>query len=269
MTDPRITYLSFGAGVQSSVMALMLDRGELEPRPEVAIFADTGWEPPNVCEHLERLTETLSFEVVRVQNGPGLKQEAALGAIRADLPYHLQQPDGKKSMRARHCTNHFKIVPIHREIRRRLGVKRMTGKSLVHALIGISTDEADRMKPSRCKWELKRYPLIEAGISRQDCLRWWKSNGLGYPLPRSACITCPFHSHSEWARILRVPSLRDEAIRHDEAIRDGRLLRLPPGWEAYLHGSLTPLRKVAESLDSETFLFPDAFANECEGICGV
>jgi len=46
--------LSLGAGVQSTVLALMAERGEYGlPKPDVAVFADTGWEPPEVYEHLD------------------------------------------------------------------------------------------------------------------------------------------------------------------------------------------------------------------------
>ena len=39
--------LSLGAGVQSSCLALMADRGEFGlAKPAIAIFADTGWETP-------------------------------------------------------------------------------------------------------------------------------------------------------------------------------------------------------------------------------
>ena len=49
----RTTYraLSLGAGVQSSVLALLLSQGARTlrdlgyPSPDIAIFADTGWEP--------------------------------------------------------------------------------------------------------------------------------------------------------------------------------------------------------------------------------
>ena len=38
--------LSLGAGVQSSCLALMAEKGEYGlPKPDLAIFADTGWEP--------------------------------------------------------------------------------------------------------------------------------------------------------------------------------------------------------------------------------
>ena len=67
---PAIRSISLGAGVQSTVLALMADRGEHGlPQPDLAIFADTGWEPPHVYEHLDWLESQLSFDVVRVNNG--------------------------------------------------------------------------------------------------------------------------------------------------------------------------------------------------------
>lgn len=61
-------FLSLGAGVQSSTLALMIAHGELEP-VEAAIFADTGWEPRKVYEWLDWLEKQLPFPVHRVQHG--------------------------------------------------------------------------------------------------------------------------------------------------------------------------------------------------------
>lgn len=44
--------LNLGAGVQSTTLALKAAHGEIGPMPDCAIFADTGWEPPAVYEHL-------------------------------------------------------------------------------------------------------------------------------------------------------------------------------------------------------------------------
>ena len=51
VTD-QLTVLSLGAGVQSTTMALMAAPGEINPMPDCAIFADTGWEPRAVYDHL-------------------------------------------------------------------------------------------------------------------------------------------------------------------------------------------------------------------------
>ena len=50
----QLRILSLGAGVQSSTILLMACRGEF-PKPDVAIFADTGWETNATYMHLEWL----------------------------------------------------------------------------------------------------------------------------------------------------------------------------------------------------------------------
>ena len=57
---------SLGAGVQSSCLVLMAKHGELDPMPDVAIFADTKAEPRWVYEWLDLLIPLLPFPVHRV-----------------------------------------------------------------------------------------------------------------------------------------------------------------------------------------------------------
>lgn len=73
----RLRVLSLGAGVQSTTLALMAAHGEIGPMPDCAIFADTGWEPKAVYEHLAWLMSpnVLPFPVHIV----------SAGDIRADL----------------------------------------------------------------------------------------------------------------------------------------------------------------------------------------
>ena len=42
LENPTMRVLSLGAGVQSTVMALMGAEGKFGPAPDCAIFADTG-----------------------------------------------------------------------------------------------------------------------------------------------------------------------------------------------------------------------------------
>jgi 3'-phosphoadenosine 5'-phosphosulfate sulfotransferase (PAPS reductase)/FAD synthetase len=53
--EKKLVIISLGAGVQSSTMALMAAKGEL-PRPDCAIFADTGYEPKSIYLYLDYLT---------------------------------------------------------------------------------------------------------------------------------------------------------------------------------------------------------------------
>ena len=59
------TILSLGAGVQSSTLALMAAAGEITPMPDIAIFADTGWESAVVYKWLAFLESVLPFPVTR------------------------------------------------------------------------------------------------------------------------------------------------------------------------------------------------------------
>ena len=50
--------------------------------------------------------------------------------------------------------------------------QRILAGTSVEIRLGISTDEDIRMKTPRYMWRTNRYPLIEAGRSRQDCADW-------------------------------------------------------------------------------------------------
>lgn len=67
----RLRTVSLGAGVQSTTLALMAAHGEIGPMPDCAIFADTGWEPKAVYEHLEWFMSpnVLPFPVHIVSDG--------------------------------------------------------------------------------------------------------------------------------------------------------------------------------------------------------
>ena len=273
--SPALRVISLGAGVQSTTMALMAAHGEIGPMPDCAIFADTGWEPQYVYDHLDWLMSdnVLPFPVHVVSNGN--IRDDLLGdnqsKRKAYVPVFIKNPDGTSGMGKRQCTFDYKITPINWKIRDLLGVGRRgrIAKQSVELWIGISTDEAARMKPAKQQWLSHHWPLIDSGMSRQDCLRWVEKNA--YPLPpKSSCIGCPFHNDAAWREIKdNHPEEWADAIEVDRRIRlgstkDGRLLK----GEEYLHASLKPLDEVdldtAEDRGQLNF-----FVNECEGMCGV
>lgn len=257
-------YLSLGAGVQSTALALKAARGEITPMPEAAIFADTGWEPKKVYDHLDWLERQLPFPVHRVSAGnirDGLVAGAG-GARWASIPAFTET-----GLLRRQCTKEYKLVPIRRKVRELAGIagKRSPKEPIVTQWIGISTDEAIRMKPSREAWQTNRWPLIELGMSRADCLAWMERNGYPQP-PKSSCIGCPFHSNDLW-RDMRDNSPEEwaDAVEIDRMIRTGyRGMRQ----QLFLHRSLKPLDEVDLRTDAEKGQ-PDLFMNDCEGMCGV
>jgi hypothetical protein len=165
----------------------------------------------------------------------------------------------------RQCTKEYKIVPIRRKVRELLGIagRRSPTSPVAEQWIGISLDEAVRMKPSFEAWQINRWPLIERGMTRLDCLRLLERHGYPQP-PKSACIGCPFHSDDHWRRMRdRDPGAWADAVSVDRAVRTGfRGIR----GEVYLHRSAVPLDKVELAADRGQL---DLWPNECEGMCGV
>jgi hypothetical protein len=269
MTEPTLRVISLGAGVQSSTMALMAAHGELGPMPDCAIFADTQWEPAHVYTWLDFLKSKLPFPVhiatagsIRDNILTATATATATGRFVA-LPFYTEEG----GIGRRQCTREFKLEPLMRKQRELLGVQkgeRVPKGTKVEVWIGISTDEASRMKPSWKKWQENRWPLIEAGMSRNDCLAWMEKNGYSKP-PKSACIGCPYHDDKLW-RDMRDndPDSWADAVEIDRAIRNQGPLRGMRTLQ-YMHGSLKPLDQVEFSADSQLNLFE----NECEGMCGV
>lgn len=267
-----LTVLSLGAGVQSTTLALMAAHGEITPMPDCAIFADTQWEPDAVYRHLAwlRSGNVLPFPVNMVTQGnirQAIKDRRnTTGGRFAAIPWWTVNPDGSHGMGRRQCSSEYKLTPIMHEVRRLLGKgprERIT-KGAVSVLIGISKDEAQRMRPARQGYMINRWPLIEKGMKRQDCLNWLRRNGYPAP-PKSACIGCPFHSDAMWRDMkANRPAEWDDAVLADKALRVGDS-RGRRGIE-FMHQARVPLDQVDLSIDTRQ---ADMFGNECEGMCGV
>lgn len=262
--------LSLGAGVQSSTMALMAAHGKIFPMPDAAIFADTQWEPRKVYEWLTWLEKQLPFPVHRVTKGSlredAIRKQNSTGGRFASIPWHIQMPNGDRAMGRRQCTAEYKIGPLNKEKRRLLGyqARKRIPVGSVSTWIGISTDEASRMKPSTERWSINRFPLIEKEMSRNDCLKWMAKKGYPQP-PKSSCIGCPFHSDKEWRAIKADPESWADALTIDEIIREpARGMR----GTQYMHRSCKPLSEVDLRTAEEAGQM-SMFDMECEGMCGV
>lgn len=272
MNEP-MHIISLGAGVQSSTMALMAATGEITPMPTGAVFADTGDEPQTVYDWLEWLTPRLPFPVHRANNETSLS-EHVFSAIekgeRVSNPPLFTIPDNpgeSEGLLTRDCTKDFKVSVIQRKVRQ-LMTDQMLGTAApkhVFQWIGISLDEAMRMKPSRVQYSTHRWPLIERRMTRHDCLRWMQSHGFPKP-PRSACVYCPHHSNSEWRRLRdEEPEAWQRAVEFDAKIRTGiHKVRA----KCFVHRDCVPLPEVDLSTDDERGQGL-LWGNECEGMCGV
>lgn len=272
-----IHIISLGAGVQSSTMALMAAAGELTPMPDCAIFADTQAEPKYVYEWLDWLTKQLPFPVHIVTAGD-LRQMTidSCGPNKdkarfASAPFYVDANGSREGMLRRQCTREFKVAPITKKVRELCGLvprqRAPKGEILAKQWIGISCDEAQRMKPPREKYIEHIWPLIDIGMYRLDCLEWMKARG--YPEPKkSACTFCPYRDDKGWLEMKRHdPSSWVDALVIDQHIRDGAT-GMRDRNQLYLHRSLQPLGEIDLARTSNDAQI-DMFGNECEGMCGV
>jgi len=114
-----------GAGVQSTAIALLIAEGAI-PKPDFAVFADTGWEPPDVYEHLEKLNEEVlepsGVKLVKVQAG-NLYEETLSRYMPRTIPTYTRDPitGDSRGLTKRACTTNYKLGPIFRWIREQLG----------------------------------------------------------------------------------------------------------------------------------------------------
>jgi hypothetical protein len=261
--DPQIRVLSLGAGVQSTTLALMAAHGEVGPMPDCAIFADTQDEPEAVYEHLAWLMSpnVLPFPVHIVTAG-SLSVDMLSGKDEARIPFFVKAGGIGK----RQCTRNYKLRPIRRKLRDLLGVgpRGYVRPGAVEQWVGISTNEASRIKPSGFKFIARRDPLIEIGMSRRDCLAWLRRHDYPHP-PKSACVYCPYQDKSQWQS--KNADERSIIIAIDHALRTPENVARFRG-ELYVHPSRAPFEDVDLSTWAERGQ-PDLFQNECEGMCGV
>ena len=236
----------------------MAARGEVVPMPDAAIFADTQWEPAHIYTHLDWLESQLPFPVYRVTAGS--IRDSAVSQIRSDgktryaaIPWHMPG-----AMGMRQCTKEYKIEPIRRKVRE------LSRMKPVRQWIGISTDEAVRMKPSNVKYIAHIFPLIDLGMSRRDCEKWFNANYPGRELRKSSCLGCPYHSDRQWREIKANPEEWRDVVEVDRAIRDKQNFKR----QQFMHRSLKPIYEVDFST-AEDLGQLNMFNNECEGMCGV
>lgn len=293
--------LSFGAGVQSTTLLLMACRGVL-PKFDYVVFADTGWEPEAVYSHLEwcKGEAAKAGMTIHVVSNGNIFTDAMNSQIRGTLadgkrwvsmPYHLLSPTGSAGMIRRQCTKEYKVQPIEEFCRRNvMGLQprqRAPKEPVILKFMGISLDEAGRMKPSYDRWQTFVYPFCQSAThhpeinplgtewnelgryyTRADCKVWLAENYPSVVVPRSACLGCPFHSDAEWREIKSRPEEWGTVVQLDRYIREAEpeqrgMMRNQP----YLHRSRVDIDKVDFSRGEDAGQLN--WLNECEGMCGV
>jgi len=272
LENPLGRFLSLGAGVQSSVLALASARGDL-PKLDGAIFADTGWEPAKVYEWLAWLETQVPFPIIRVRREGLDLGDYSLAVARGEItdskmtpPWFTKDPDG---FLMKTCNKEFKTRLITAYLRGLLGLKpreRGPADPTFEVWMGISMDERWRMKSAEQKFMHNRFVLIEARMNRQDCITYCEDRQIPRP-PKSSCIFCPYRTNSQWVDMRdNEPEEFARVVEFDHGIRPGFA-----GMEgtAYIHRQRVPLGEANLDNDDDPQGKLFGFENDCEGVCGL
>ena len=180
MEESRNTYISWGAGVNSTAIIALHLLGELQGKPEV-VFADTGGELPETYRYIDQVSDMLSAEgwkITRIHPMvfPELYSKRAAGK---ELYHLLWEMKIVPSMKYRVCTSRYKIRPLRRYAH---GRKKM---------LGICADELKRMRDDpEAVYPLRNY-------TRDDCVNLIAAAGLP-EAHKTGCYFCPFQPKAQW-----------------------------------------------------------------------
>ncbi len=238
-------FASWGLGVQSTWMIILSAIGKLPPI-DAAIVADTQWERRKTQETLRFYKKWFEDHGIKVK----IVTAGNIRQIGADAHIHIPFWTNSGGPLIRQCTNHFKITPIRREMRRLAGFHKSKHPhpkpGQFENWIGFSWDEWHRMKENQTKFIMNRYPLLEMKINRWDCEKGYLQMGLPIPV-KSACIGCPYRDALSWFDIKQnEPEEFQDAIEFDERNRHNPLVERDGSTadEIFVWRGLIPLKDV-------------------------
>ena len=225
--------VSLSGGKDSTAMLLMmLERGE---KVHSAVFFDTGWEFPQMHDHIEKLTAHV-WERYRIRTWT-LHPLLPLEYYMLHKPIVARQgPDkgkvhkigwGWPTAKMRWCTGR-KLAQIE--------YFQKQAPDIV-ACVGYAADEEDRVKEGSGAEE--RHPLIEWGITEADALEYCRDKGFHWDglydlFDRVSCFCCPLKRIGDlrilrkrfpdlWGKMLEWDKLQPDHVRgfkDDKTIHD-------------------------------------------------
>ena len=184
--------LSLSGGKDSTCVALLLKY--LGIAPDMVLYVDSGWEWPEVADHLDKL-ESATWPITRLS---------------CDLP-GLSRNHGWPTYHNRWCNS---------AKRKALSDARKHLANDYVEVIGIAADEDKRVKHNPRRW----YPLVAYDITQDEALEicyqaGYDFGGIYRSRSRLSCYCCPLQRWGELQQIrLDRPDLWAEMQRCDDAM---------------------------------------------------
>ena len=242
--------MSYGGGKQTVAIITFILQGKL-PKPDLIVMADTAREVVTTFEYLNRVVQPALKEI-------GLQVEIAGHEYSNHdlyksgdllLPVFTRQ-NGRVGKMPTFCSNEWKQRVIRRWLRNQ-------GVNDTDVWLGISLDEAERMKGSGLNWYRHVYPLIEIlPMSRIQCVNQIMSFGWEVP-HKSRCHMCPNQSPQAWKQMKALNNGDfDRALALEAEIR----AKDP---NVYLHPLGLPLGEAVEQTERQSDMFDGCDSGYC------
>lgn len=238
---------SYGGGTQSAAIAVLILQGRL-PRPDLIVMADTGREVQDTWDYLEQVVRPAGLNV---QIASHSLATVDMYAHNGDLliPAYTRQ-NGSVGKLPTFCSDKWKQHVVRRWLRQQ-------GVVDCDVWLGISIDEAERMKPSGLKWYRHAYPLIETlPMPRHRCVS--VVEGYGWPTPpKSRCWMCPNQGPRSWQQMR---DNRSDDFRRAVELEKELQERDP---DIYLHPLAIPLEEAVQVSNLQPELFDGCDSGYC------
>ena len=270
--------LSFGAGMQSTALALMscenslsLKKGQPMPHPDVpiydlVIFCDLSMEPSWVMDQVMFTQDAceqvkISFKILDSPLHEDFMRN--FGERRTvSIPWWTLRGDGHKAKMPRNCTIDYKIEVIAKYVRwevlgYRKGQRLRPEDRKAHEMhMGFSYEEQKRCKESTNPMFVNHYPLVEMKLVRADNYAYIR-DVWGLETRASACTFCPFH-RNYFFRYLRenLPEEYAQLVMVDELLRD-KTPKPPMDSDLFISRSRKRIKDLtpADCDDAECFVY--------------
>lgn len=231
--------LSFGAGMQSTALALMSCENAMTngpaPNPMVPVYdaviiCDLGLEQEWVVQQTEFVRKAcIDAGIFFKKLDTHLYQDFMenFGERRTiSIPWWTLRSDGHKSKMPRFCTIDYKVVEIANFVRRELlGYKKgqHTKKEDIKAHemhMGFSLEEKSRCGKNPHQLFVNHFPLVDMGWTRAESYKYILEKW-GLDTKASACPFCPFHRNYYFQHIKEHdPAIYQSVVKLDHLLRD-------------------------------------------------
>ena len=241
-------FISFSGGVESTTMCVLYGKGA------TAIWVDTGAEHEEMYNRINEVEQRLielhkgDFTLVKLKGSAKHKGIEYEGLEDLAIAYKFM-PSGQ----SRYCTSYFKIKPID---------KYLSEQGECELMIGFNYDEQGRTGNLEKQINVNyTYPLIEDGLTRDDCEDILKLHGLHPKFPvymlRGGCRMCFFKSEKEYKAMYHLNKKEfDEVMAFEEKIQDQRKKFYS------IMGNGKSLRQLANECKSEMFEDVESLYND-------